>query len=489
MAWARVKLARGESSAGLWDLSSEVPEARIVVGSGPEAGWQVQAPGVFPAHFELFWDGASLWVSAGRGVPVSVDGSPVVDWRQTVGRAQVEFGQASMSIESSFTGVSDFADDPAGSTVATDDFADFAEEDEGVKTAVFDPNRHSLPDAPPKAEEFKVGSTRLVRMPGHAAPAAPSHGVPEHGAPQAAQPIAAVPGFGGAAAAPSFGGAAAAPAGPIDAESTRILDTSQGSDIPAFGEAGSTRILDTSADPGLAPAARPQVGIGAGGLSEERPTVVPEHLQASAAAVSATKEATGRFAPPPPSADPKPNPFAKLLALPKRTLILAGVTLVVSIVGLSIVISQRSAEQVYVDAQAQLEAQQAQVTAAAAARVVQARAAREARTARELAQQTKAYEEAAPPPALPATDADGQPLDEAELAAARLAAARVRATAERAAADLLVQNDYIHALPHYLRLARDYPDTPAFAAMVRILRAKIDAYCRLPASAGDEACQ
>ena len=97
--------------------------------------------------------------------------------------------------------------------------------------------------------------------------------------------------------------------------------------------------------------------------------------------------------------------------------------------------------------------------------------------------------EAPPPPAIPTTDADGQPLDEAGQAAARAEADRVRAAAERAAADLLVQNDFIHALPHYLRLARDYPDTPAFAAMVTILRSKIDAYCRLPGSAGDEVCQ
>jgi len=110
--WARVKLTQGQSGAGLWDLSSEVPEARIAVGAGQEAGWQVQADGVEPIHFELFWDGVSLWVSAGRGTPVLVDGVPVSDWRQVVGRTQVDFGSARMSVESSFTGApvsSDFA--------------------------------------------------------------------------------------------------------------------------------------------------------------------------------------------------------------------------------------------------------------------------------------------------------------------------------------------------------------------------------------------
>jgi hypothetical protein len=274
----------------------------------------------------------------------------------------------------------------------------------------------------------------------------------------------------------------------MDGESTRILDTSAEPDIPAFGSAGSTRILDTSAEPSLAaPAARPLVGGGtSGGLEEERPTVVPEQFQEA----PATKDATGRFAPPPPSAEAKPHPLVtKLLAVPKRTLILAGVTLLVSVIGLSVVVSQRASEQAYVDAQARIDAQQIQVSQAAAARSARARAARETRSAREQAQQTRAYQEASPPPAAPTTDADGQPLNEAELAAARAEADRVRAAAEREAADLLAQNDFIRALPHYLRLARDYPDTPAFAAMVTILRAKIDAYCRLPASAGDEVCQ
>lgn len=510
LAWARVKLVQGQSSAGLWDLSSAVPEARILVGAGPEAGWQVQAFGVSPAHFELFWDGVSLWVSAGRGIPVTVDGTPVDGWRQIVGRGQVDFGQGRMSVESSFTGAPDvpmdFADDPGNSTVATDDFSDFADEDDGVKTAVFDPSRHSLPDAPSKPEEFAVGSTRLVRMPmapgqdAEPMQAAPSHAAP-HGAPAPTPPIGtAIPG-----GVPRFGGAAAPPppaisappnlgrrTAPMAAESTRILDTSSG--MSDFADAGSTRILDTSSDPEFSgSAARPQAGIGvSGGLAEERPTFVPEHLQATDAGLapgSGTKDPTGHFAPPPPSEHAAPNPMAKLLALPKRTLILAGATLFISIVGLTVVFSQRASEQALADAQAQLEAQQAQVAQAAATRSTQARATREARSAREAAQRQRALAEAPPPPAIPTTDADGQPLDEAGQAAARAEADRVRAAAERAAADLLVQNDFIHALPHYLRLARDYPDTPAFAAMVTILRSKIDAYCRLPGSAGDEVCQ
>lgn len=523
--WARVKLVQGQSTAGLWDLSSEVPEARIAVGSAAEAGWRVVAPGVDATHFELFWDGMSLWVSPGRATPVLVDGVPVSDWRQIIGRAQIDFGDGQMTVESSFTGAhpvsSDFAEDLGGATVASD-FSDFADEDDdGVKTAVFDPNRHSMPDAPPKEEEFQVGSTRLVKMPAHGGPARgaasqasagqprmPSHGAPRPGhgagasAPEAAPTVGAGVPVASSAAAPRFGGAAAgapppAPVtAPLDTESTRILDTSAHGSAPPggeFGEAGSTRILDTSADPAFGgQAALPQVGAGtSGGLEQERPTFVPDTFKAAQTTdVVGTKEPTGRFAPPPPSASAASNPLLeKLKAVPKRTLILAGVTFVVAIIGLGVVVSQHSADQAIEDARVQFEAQQQQIASLAAARSTQALEAREARESRRQARRQAALAEQPPPPALPTTDANGDPLDPEDVASARAEAAERRANAERAAVDLISRNDFAHALPLYLRLARDYPDEPSFAAMATILESKIEAYCRLPASAGAEVCQ
>ena len=99
--WARVQLAQGQSSAGLWDLSTQLPEARVTVGSGPEAGWNVQGEGVAPVHFELYWDGSSLWVSPPMAGTLTVDGERVQQWRQLAGRCRVEFGRAAFMVESS----------------------------------------------------------------------------------------------------------------------------------------------------------------------------------------------------------------------------------------------------------------------------------------------------------------------------------------------------------------------------------------------------
>ncbi|MDH5491712.1 MAG: hypothetical protein OEY14_07150, partial [Myxococcales bacterium] len=74
--WARVRLVQGDSGAALWDLSGQVPEARIAVGSGPDSGWQVRAPGVTPRHFELMWDGKTLWLTPIDAARVFVAGDP-----------------------------------------------------------------------------------------------------------------------------------------------------------------------------------------------------------------------------------------------------------------------------------------------------------------------------------------------------------------------------------------------------------------------------
>ena len=99
--WARVQLVRGESDAGLWDLTGHMPETRILVGSGLRAGWIVHAEGVHNGHFELYWDSQTLWVSAPLEGSLSVDGEPVLNWRKLTGRVRLEFGQAAMMIECS----------------------------------------------------------------------------------------------------------------------------------------------------------------------------------------------------------------------------------------------------------------------------------------------------------------------------------------------------------------------------------------------------
>lgn len=85
-AWARAHLTRGSSTGEVWEISSDYPEARLTIGSDPGAGWPIQAPGLFPIHCELFWDGQSLWVADTHGSgAVFLDGHRVTEWEQITG--------------------------------------------------------------------------------------------------------------------------------------------------------------------------------------------------------------------------------------------------------------------------------------------------------------------------------------------------------------------------------------------------------------------
>jgi hypothetical protein len=100
--WARVRLLKGDSAGGLWDVSSDIPEARIAIGTDPQCGWVVKGSGVAPFHFEVYWDGTVLWAGNSAGAPdVRVDGEPLGDWRPISGRARIEFGRAAMLVEAS----------------------------------------------------------------------------------------------------------------------------------------------------------------------------------------------------------------------------------------------------------------------------------------------------------------------------------------------------------------------------------------------------
>ncbi len=146
--WARVQLTQGQSGAGLWDLSSAVPQARISVGAGPDAGWNVQAGGVLPVHFELAWDGTFLWVSPpAPGGSLAVNNEQVSAWKQLTGRCALSFGQAVMTVDTS----------QQSQTVPVDAGNDFASGEE-VKTVMW-----SEP-APAAAADFEAGATRLIDL-------------------------------------------------------------------------------------------------------------------------------------------------------------------------------------------------------------------------------------------------------------------------------------------------------------------------------------
>ncbi len=103
--WARVRVVQGSSEAMLWDLGSNLPEARVIVGSGAGAQWIVNAPSVAPQHFELYWDGSSVWLSPPKEGSLRVDGEIINSWRQVVGTQRIDFGQGAMVIESSHSAV------------------------------------------------------------------------------------------------------------------------------------------------------------------------------------------------------------------------------------------------------------------------------------------------------------------------------------------------------------------------------------------------
>ncbi|MBK6535361.1 MAG: hypothetical protein IPF99_39285 [Deltaproteobacteria bacterium] len=58
-------VVQGESPNPTATFSQAMAARQVVVGSGPAAQWKVRAPGVEPAHVELYWDGAALWVRDG----------------------------------------------------------------------------------------------------------------------------------------------------------------------------------------------------------------------------------------------------------------------------------------------------------------------------------------------------------------------------------------------------------------------------------------
>lgn len=103
-AWARARLVLGDSKGALWEVRDNIAEARIAVGSSSKCAWVVTGPGIAPIHFELFWDGASLWVGNSENASgIRVDGHPLRDWEALYDRSRIEFGTAVMSIEASAT--------------------------------------------------------------------------------------------------------------------------------------------------------------------------------------------------------------------------------------------------------------------------------------------------------------------------------------------------------------------------------------------------
>ncbi len=431
--WARVQLAQGQSGAGLWDLSSEVPEARITIGASPDAGWCVQASEVGAIHFELFWDGQSLWVSPPHAGELTVDGERVQTWRQLVGRSRVEFGRAAFLIETSQT----IAMPPAGHDTAQAEMVP----------------RETVPGAPqmPSASDFDDDPTAALADRPELGDLPPLDS-------EATQMVDGALVVGAGAGRPMIGGA---PGGQFGGElKTQILDT----------EAAGIEMPSSVPPPPVSPPAEssPQ-GAGAPLGQRQIPTDV---LPAVDGGKSVT-ETGSQFALPP----QQPQQEKKKLELPpRRTLILAGVTLLLAVIVLGSSIARRSSqEEALAAANARNASQNASATAEAIRQQAAAAAAEraEARGRRETAlrdEVEEAIDEAVGKAEEEAAEAvDDAPSDE-PLDLEEEKAKRARFAVQKLAVDVLARNDHRHALAYYLWLQEHYEDVEAYGEMVRVLR-------------------
>lgn len=87
-------VVQGESPNPTATFSQAMAARQVVVGSGAAAQWKVRAPGVEPAHVELYWDGAALWVRDGGSLSgVYLGNDRALDWAQITDGIEVSFGQ------------------------------------------------------------------------------------------------------------------------------------------------------------------------------------------------------------------------------------------------------------------------------------------------------------------------------------------------------------------------------------------------------------
>ncbi|MAT28556.1 MAG: hypothetical protein CMN31_26335 [Sandaracinus sp.] len=411
-----------------------------------------------PVHFELYWDGSSLWVSPPMAGTLTVDGERVQQWRQLAGRCRVEFGRAAFMVESSQSiAVPGAVVSSAPAAAAPEAPADLSDYDDDDATFVYQeaPVADSVPP-------LQGDATQMVDPSGMA-------GRPALGG---QQPSGGAPSLG----APRLGGSGQAPAPPPSAPigggmKTQILDT-ESLGLPPMPE------------PGGGPAPAPGMGQGSGNMSDERPTlmasqmptdVLPRGPEGGAPAAGGKAEATGKFAPPPSGLDADGGEKKKLELPPTRTLILLGVTLVVALGGLGFIMWKKSAAADAAAAAAasgeEQQAAQADTAANEHRQTLQAqRETQRALEARAAAGLEDTIREALEAARAEAIDGLGRRATDEETEAAVTNAERQ--ALEKLAVDALTSNNYRHALVYYQRLAREHPGGP-YAGMVHVLRAKV----------------
>jgi hypothetical protein len=446
---------KGDSSGGLWDVSSDIPEARIAIGTDPQCGWIVKGSGVAPFHFEVYWDGNVLWAGNSAGAPdVRVDGEPLGDWRPISGRARIEFGRAAMLVE-------------ASDAVARASVAPQARDSQARDSQLPIANEQTRIAAPrdERREVYATGGSALHRMPPPGALEG-SGGAPEGGdatrvlslaEAEASRPApAALPRVGVGA-----GVRRVEEPTPISEEATRlgVFPTGgQASALPPGARGGvggaSGAPSMASASPGVSLPASPAAGglrgpvAGAESPFAAPPPIAPDASEAAIARVG--EKLRGGLA--------KPQ-----LSQPLRIWLL--VSLVVAILVVFVIDPFESPPQ------EEAPATEASTPPADAGVSPDAAATPAAAPLPGLAAAAGGVVVSGPPVVPPDGGVPG-------AAAVTGPDASTPLTAERVAADAVIAGRYREALPLYRALAEANPQNPTFVRIVQVLERRVRAACR-----------
>lgn len=523
--WARVQLVRGQSGAQHWAIDGQYPEARLTIGSAPDAGWPVQGIGVQPYHLELFWDGRSLWVADTRRVgSVTIDGRAVTDWVQIRGRSEISFGAAGMQVETA-DAQNEMASNPGAAkrvTVAPGDL------DLGAMAQWDDA---SLPGeatrvAPPPSElagaqhagapawtELDPESTRIGTE-GAGYPGLPALGgiAPAAGMARpasAAPPPMLRPRLGGVA--PPIAAATPPPPGGRDMARTITAEEMSQHIAAAQQMGGAPGDPSVVVQPGYPSASgSPQGGYpgapgyaGAPGFPGASPAPGFQALGAPAQQAGGGGPQSGFMAPPSfdQAASGAEKPKRKQ-SVPTRTWILLA-ALVLG--GAAVMLLMTPAEEEVVPAvQPPTATPQAGVpgplpTTPGTPQVGAPTVPTTPTTTPTPTPQTSTTVTPTPGAPTPATPTPGAPTPGAPTAATPTPgepttatptpgepttaegtepAAPVGPTPDRLAADLVITGRYAEALPHYQALAAAHPERPEYAQMVRILQQRLASRCQ-----------
>lgn len=90
-----LSIQTGESANPTATFSAAMAARMVTVGSGPAAHWKVRAQALEPLHAELYWDGNILWVRNGGSLGGTyVSGERADDWKQVFDGTEILLGAA-----------------------------------------------------------------------------------------------------------------------------------------------------------------------------------------------------------------------------------------------------------------------------------------------------------------------------------------------------------------------------------------------------------